>query len=167
MTRLGSNKVTVFRRRRPKVPPPSSSTAKAALAFSDPSVAAAFAAFPDGLRGRLMDLRDLIFETARATPAVGAIVETLKWGEPAYLPKTPRVGTTVRLGALKGSTDRYAVYFHCRTSLIESFRERYPATFHFEGNRAIVFTIRDRLPRKALRHCIALALTYHREARSR
>jgi Domain of unknown function (DU1801) len=139
----------------------------AALPFVDPSVERVFAALPDDVRERLMALRQLILETARTTPGVGAVVETLKWGEPAYLPKAPRVGTTVRINALKGSTDRYAVYFHCQTSLIESFRERYPQTFRFEDNRAIVFTLGDRLPVKALRHCIALALTYHLDARSR
>lgn len=139
----------------------------ASPAFSNPSVAAAFAAFPDALRPRLLALRDLILETARATRGVGAIAETLKWGEPAYLPKAPRVGTTLRINALKGSRDRYAIYFNCRTSLVESFRELYPDRFSFLGNRAIVFAIGDRLPRQALRHCIALALTYHLDSRAR
>jgi hypothetical protein len=132
-----------------------------AFVFADPAVAAAFAAFPEDLRGRLMELRHLILETAHATPPIGPIVETLKWGEPAYLPETPRVGTTVRINALKGSRDRYAAYFHCQTTLVETFRELYPDTFSFQGNRAIVLGARDRLPRKALGHCIALALTYH------
>jgi len=138
----------------------------AAAAFSDPAVAAVFAAFPERLRARLLELRALILDTAKATPCVGEIVETLKWGEPAYLPKTPRVGTTVRVNALKGSADRYVVYFPCQTTLVETFRERYPETFRFQGNRAIVFAIGDRLPTKALRHCVALALTYHLDARA-
>ncbi|MGE5147580.1 MAG: DUF1801 domain-containing protein [Candidatus Eiseniibacteriota bacterium] len=143
------------------------SKAGAAPPFSDARVAAVFAAFPDDLRARLLELRGLILDTARATPRIGELVETLKWGEPAYLPKTPRVGTTVRINALKGSTDRFAVYFHCQTTLVETFRELYPDVFSFRDNRALVFAARERLPARALRHCIALALTYHLDGRAR
>ena len=48
-------------------------------------IAAALDAFPPAARERLADLRALIFDTAAATPGVGALTETLKWGEPAYL----------------------------------------------------------------------------------
>jgi hypothetical protein len=58
----------------------------------------------------------------------------------------PRIGATVRINALTGLPDAYAVYFHCQTTLINSFRQLYPAQFAFEGNRAITFTTRDQLP---------------------
>ena len=138
-----------------------------AFPFSDPAVEAVFAAFPDGVRAPLSALRHLILETAVSLPRIGEIVETLKWGEPGFLPKKPRIGTTVRINALKGSLDDYAVYFHCQTTLVESFRQLYPEQFAFEGNRALIFTVRDPLPTEALRHCIALALTYHLDARKR
>jgi len=49
--------------------------------------------------------------------------------------------------------------------LVETFRELYPNDFQFEGNRSIVLE-RDRaLPQLPLRHCIALALTYHQRKR--
>jgi hypothetical protein len=37
----------------------------------------------------------------RATPGVGALHETLKWGQPAYLTPETRSGTTLRLGVPK------------------------------------------------------------------
>jgi hypothetical protein len=129
--------------------------------FGDPAVAAAFAAYPAALRPSLLALRALIVEVAEAELGKGALIETLKWGQPAYLPARPRTGTTVRIDAVKGEPDRYAAYFHCQTTLIEDFRQRYPGLFVFEGNRALLFRRGERLPKAALKHCIGLALTYH------
>lgn len=127
----------------------------------DPKVAAAFAAIAPAQRAALLALRGLILETAAETPEVGSLVETLKWGEPAYLPARARVGTTVRISALKGSADGYAMYVNCKTSLLESYRHLYPDTFGFEGQRAVVLSTKRPVPEAALKHCIALALTYH------
>lgn len=125
------------------------------------SAKTAISAHPKATRSALQALRELILATAAETQGVGALVETLKWGEPAYMPKTPRVGTTVRINALKGSPDRVAVFFHCQTNLVASFREQYPDLLEFEGNRAIVLPVAKALPAKALKHCVAMALTYH------
>ena len=126
-----------------------------------PNVAAAFDAVAPAQRAALLELRRLILETAAETPAVGALVETLKWGEPAYLPAKARVGTTVRINALKGSADGYALYVNCKTSLLESYRHLYPDSFGFEGQRALLLSTGTPVPEAALKHCIALALTYH------
>ena len=53
------------------------------------------------------------------------------------------------------------MYFHCQTNLVATFRELYPTELQFEGNRSIRFARGAALPLDALRHCIALALTYH------
>jgi hypothetical protein len=34
--------------------------------------------------------------------------------------------------------------------------------FRFEGNRAIIFDIADRVPKKELKACLRMALCYHR-----
>ena len=127
----------------------------------DPVVKAAFDNHPAPLRDALLAVRGLILATARDTPRVGPLIETLKWGEPAYFPRTPRVGTTVRINAVAGSKSDYAVLFHCRTTLVESFRMLYPDDFRFEGRRAIVLTVGEPLPEAPFSHCIARALTYH------
>ncbi len=124
-------------------------------------VGAVFDALPPGQRDALLVLRQLILDTAGSAD-VGELVETLKWGDPAYLPKRPRVGTTVRINALKGTTDGYALYVHCQTTLLDQYRLLYPEAFAFDGQRALLFSTREPLPEDALRHCIALALTYHR-----
>jgi hypothetical protein len=128
--------------------------------FSDPAVAKIFAAYPPALRPALLALRSLILDVADAQLGKGGLIETLKWGQPAYLPVKPRTGTTVRIDAVKSDPDRYAAYFHCQTTLIDSFRELYPDELTVEGNRALLFARGDKLPRAALKHCIGLALTY-------
>ncbi len=135
--------------------------------FRDARVAAVFQEYPDAVRDRLLALRALIFETAARTEGVGPLVETLKWGQPAYLPERRGTGTTVRIDALKAGPPRYALYVHCQTSLISTFREIYPDRFRYEGNRAIVFAAEDEIAREALAHCIAMALTYHAGGRAR
>ena len=129
--------------------------------FADPAVAAAFEACPAPTRQRLEALRALIFETAAATEGVGALEETLKWGQPSYLTRETGSGSTVRIDRVKGAPGRTAVYFHCQTDLVPTFRQLYPDEMTYGGNRAIEFGPDEPLPIEALRHCIALALTYH------
>jgi len=128
--------------------------------FGDARVAALFKAYPPLVRTRLLALRELVFDTAERTEGVGRLTETLKWGQPSYLTGETGSGSTVRIDRLKGG-DGYAAYFHCQSGLIGQFRELYPGTFRYEGERAIVFDLGDRLPIRALRHCLALALTHH------
>ena len=128
--------------------------------FVDARVAAVFEDYPPGLRTRLMALRELVFDTAARTSGVGPLDETLKWGQPSYLTAESGSGTTVRLDRLR-NRDGYAIYFHCRSGLVDRFRTIYPDTFAYEGERAIVFDAGARVPVRALRHCLALALTHH------
>ncbi|MEJ0026714.1 MAG: DUF1801 domain-containing protein [Rhizomicrobium sp.] len=123
-------------------------------------VARAFDAFPGAVRRRLLAVRRLIFETAAGLDGVVPLTETLKWGEPAYLTLATASGSTVRLGRFGSSDESCAVLFHCRTSLVETFRARFPDAFAFEKNRAIVLPVSGRLPRAPLADCIAMALTY-------
>jgi hypothetical protein len=129
--------------------------------FSDPAVDAVFDSYPALLKSRLLALRRLIFETARTTPGVGPLQETLKWGQPSYLTAETKSGSTVRIDQVKSAPDCYAIYFHCQTDLVATFRDLYPTEFTYGGNRSILLNAKHRIPEPALRHCIALALTYH------
>jgi hypothetical protein len=128
--------------------------------FSDSGVASVFRAYPPGIRVKLMALRELVFDTAEKTAGVGRLTETLKWGQPSYLTEETGSGTTVRIDRLKAG-DGYAVYFHCQSGLLGQFRELYPATFKYQGKRAILFASDDCVAARELCHCIALALTHH------
>lgn len=131
--------------------------------FDDPQVAMTFARYGEMVRDRLLYLRRLIYDVAHSTPGVGAVTETLKWGQPAYLTEESKSGTTIRISPTR-SGDHYALYVHCQTNLIATFRTLYPE-LTYEGNRAVVFNVEDALPTAALRSCIALALTYHADRR--
>jgi uncharacterized protein DUF1801 len=136
-----------------------------ARSFERADVARIFRAYPPSLRRRLLRLRGLIFDTA-ASLGVGRIEETLRWGEPAYVTTTGS-GSTIRINRRRQNPSQYAMYFHCRTSLVDTFRTAFPGTFTFEGNRAIVFDQGERVPVRELAVCIETALTYHRKTSRR
>jgi hypothetical protein len=119
-----------------------------------------FDAYPKPVKAKLLALRRLIFDTARATRGVGALEEALKWGQPSYLTTESKSGSTIRIDQVKAEAGQYAVYFHCQTDLVETFRELYPK-LSYSGNRAILLDAAEKLPEAELRHCVALALTYH------
>src|SRR6266851_6705497 len=100
--------------------------------FADRAVAGVFQSYPAGLRRKLMALRELIFDVARATEGVGPLTETLKWSQPSYLTQESGSGSAVRIDRLKKG-DGYAIYFHCQSGLVEQFRRIYPETFRYEG----------------------------------
>lgn len=122
-------------------------------------VAEKFDAYPESMRERLYFLRHLILETASEMNDLGDVEETLKWGEPSYISKP---GSAVRIDWKESDPQHYGMYFHCRTTLIETYRELYGDQLKFDGNRAIIFEKEDEIPIDALKHCIALALVYHR-----
>ena len=99
------------------------------------AVEAVFSTYPAPVKARLLALRRLIFDIADTTEGVGALEETLKWGQPSYLTTESKSGSTVRIDQVKAEADRYAVYFHCQTDLVETFRELYP-DLRYGGNRA-------------------------------
>ena len=122
-------------------------------------VAKVFKNYPEDLRQQLNNLRSPIIETAQETEGVVKLEECLKWGEPSYLTKH---GSTVRMNVSSSTPGQYALYFNCKSKLIDTCKELYNDKLKFEGNRAIVFNKSDKLPKDELKHCIKLALTYHK-----
>ena len=137
--------------------------AKAAMPrFEKGEVAAVFASYPEPVRKKLSALRQLIYDVAAKTEGVGRLEETLKWGQPSYLTPETKSGTTIRIDALQTDPGVFAMYVHCQTSLVSTYREKFPE-LNYEGDRAILFETKRALPKRALKECIALALTYHRD----
>ena len=129
----------------------------------------ALAAFPPSARSKLHALRAMIREVADATPGVGPLTETLKWGQPAFLTSATGSGTTLRLGTDKKTPDEVKLYVPCQTDLIDQFRTHYAEELAYSDKRAVIPGDLGPSEEAALRHCIALALTYHarRKTRSR
>ncbi|MFZ6751327.1 DUF1801 domain-containing protein [Undibacterium sp. Ren11W] len=121
-------------------------------------VAQVFNHYPQPMRKKMMFLRQLVLDTASECKEADTLEETLKWGEPSYLIKN---GSTIRIDWKNSAPEQYALYFHCQTKLVDTFKELYGDTLKFEGNRAIVFYKNDEIPVDVVKHCILLSLTYH------
>ncbi len=127
---------------------------------TDPRVQPVFDNYPESVQQQLLALRELVIETARETQGVQQLEETLKWGEPSYLTKH---GSTIRMDWKAKNPDQYALYFKCTANLVPTFKLLYGDKFNFEGNRAIVFKLdQHAVAVDELKHCIALALRYHK-----
>lgn len=126
---------------------------------TNPEVEIIFANYPDIVRKKMLLLRELILETTKELEGVTTLEETLKWGEPSYITKH---GSTLRMDWKSKSPDQYAMYFKCTSRLVETFKTVFKNDFEFEGNRAIVFQLKDQIPKKELKECIKATLTYHK-----
>ena len=130
------------------------------MEFSEnPKVKEIFESYPRFVQKQMYALRDLVIETARETEGLEKLEETLKWGEPSYMTKN---GSTIRMDWKASRPDEYAMYFHCQTKLVETFKVLYRDQFKFEGNRALVFGCNEKIAKNELKHCISIALNYHK-----
>ena len=126
--------------------------------FEQRAVAETFQNYPPKIGAALMNLRRIITETAKELN-IDPLEETLKWGQPSYLNKN---GSTLRIDHLKSQKDSYAMFFHCQTKLIDTFKEIYPDDFKYDGNRAILFRLGESFSEDKLKHCVELSLHYHK-----
>ena len=129
-----------------------------------PDIAAAIARWPTPAKTAFRAIRDILFRAAADQPAVGALTETLKWGEPAYLTAASKSGTTVRLAWKPATPAHLSVLLHCRTTLIGELRDIYPHTFIYQGTRAALVRLDAPLPLAPLDHLARMAQMYHRRA---
>jgi len=127
--------------------------------FASSEVADAYAAFPEGARVTLLQLRALIFNVAEATPGVGPLEECLKWGQPSYVTAETGAGSAVRLACDK--TGDPGIFVHCATRIIPDFEALFPEGFRIDGTRGVLFEAGEELPEEELSILIASALTYH------
>ncbi|KKC39670.1 hypothetical protein WH87_05845 [Devosia epidermidihirudinis] len=121
-------------------------------------VATVLASHSKEMQSQLQDLRRTILAVASETDGVGTLEETLKWGQVSYLTTETGSGTTVRIDQDKKS-GKAALYVSCKSNLLERYRALYPDSFAYEGDRAVI--IGEQHDEAALRHVIAMALTYH------
>jgi len=136
-------------------------TRNASASAQKASSTSLFDNYPNQVRGKLLALRKLIFDVAASTPGVGTLTETLKWNQPSYLTEETGSGSLIRIDQIKNDPTKYAMYFHCQTTLVEEIRKMFEGDFNFGGNRCIIFDADKTIALIKLRHCIGLALTYH------
>lgn len=126
---------------------------------TDPRVDKVYTNYPDFVRDKMQRLRELVLETAEETEGVTKLEETLKWGEPSFITKN---GSTLRIDWKEKTPDQYAMYFQCTSRLVDTFRLVFDHKFQYEGKRAIVFQINQKIPEMELKECIKASLTYHK-----
>ncbi|AOT08683.1 DUF1801 domain-containing protein [Pseudoalteromonas luteoviolacea] len=112
--------------------------------------------YPELVRARLEALRGLIFEVARELD-LGVVEESIKWGEPSYKVK---LGSPIRIDWKPATPKKYCMFFHCQTKLVDTYKALYGEVLQFQGNRAIVLSLSEPLPKVIIKHCLELALTY-------
>ncbi|MGH1423915.1 MAG: DUF1801 domain-containing protein [Pseudooceanicola sp.] len=127
--------------------------------FRDAQIAAYFDAAPAKDRAGLAVLRALIFDCAADLPDVGALCETLRWGQPSYVSARHRVGTPLRLGLTKGGG--FAIYAHCQTQVIPAFAAAFPGMDRVDGSRGILFRDVGDIDPNRHGQLVRHALTYH------
>ena len=108
------------------------------------------------------DMLRAIVHHAAKTAKIGALTETLKWNELAWLPEKRGVGSTLRTSWSVKRPDALGLFLNCNSTLPETMRSLYPTTFEFDGKRSIYLPLDAPLPTNALHHCAYLTLTYHR-----
>jgi len=126
---------------------------------STPEVQAKFESYPRLVKSKMLKLRKLVLSAGKEIDGLDKMEETLKWGEPSYLTKQ---GSTLRMDWKKNKPDQYALYFKCTSKLIPTFKRVYKDLFSYEGNRAIVFQLKQSIPEAELKRCITAGLTYHK-----
>lgn len=126
--------------------------------ISNPKVEEVFNNYPKTVQHQLYSLRALVLSVASEINGLVKLEETLKWGEPSYLTKQ---GSTIRMDWKAKNPEQYAIYFKCTSKLVPTFKTIYNDVFTYEGNRAIVFKLNDRIPEAELKSCISMALRYH------
>lgn len=126
---------------------------------TNPKVEAVFANYPDVVRGKMLRLRELVIETAKETPEISSLEETLKWGEPSFITKN---GSTLRLDWKPRTPDQCAMYFQCTSRLVDTFKLVFGRKFQYEGKRAIIFPLNQKIEVEDLKECIKATLTYHK-----
>ena len=126
--------------------------------FANKNVEEKFLMFPDEKKDYLFHLRDLIFDVAEADLRIGPLCEELRWGDPSYITAKTKAGSTVRLGLFGHS--KVALFFHCKTSLVENFKTIYADALEYSKNRAILIDPQSPPPDEVLQHCVSASLLY-------
>lgn len=124
------------------------------------SVPAKLATYPAPARKMLDQIRNWVFDLAAGMEGVGDLDESLKWGEPAWRPKSG-VGTTIRADWKSKTPDQVMIFFDCKTDLIDRTRSLLSDQLTCEGNRAIILPIDHPMPEGAIKTALGWALRYH------
>ncbi len=123
--------------------------------FQSHKIRDVFMRVPDPARSGMLYLRDKLYEIAKTIPATKGLDESLKWGQPSYVPKSG-IGTPLRLGQ---TDEGFGLFVHCQTTVISEFASL-TSNVNIDGNRGVLFTSMDEVKGSNLEPMICHAMTY-------
>ena len=126
-----------------------------------PDLLNTFALWPDAAQSHALAIRTTCWQVADAA-RTGALTESLKWGQPAWRPVKPRMGSTLRLSWNATTPHRLDLFVDCKTDLAARITARCPDAFDSDGRRRLSVATDLPLPMDALRQLAQLTFTYHR-----
>ena len=97
---------------------------------------------------------------------LGDLDEALKWGQPAWRPKRPRTGSTLRMGWSEVTPDQLALYVDCKTDLAQRMYSLYPDLPRNDGRRALAISLAQAFPEQAMAHLAEMTFSYHLKKRA-
>jgi len=118
------------------------------------------ATWPLAAQQHLLALRAIAFEVSRQAD-IGPLDETLKWGQPAWRPRRPRTGSTLRVNWSPSHPGHLMAFVDCKTDLASQMSTRFPGQFRNDGTRALAFDLDGALPQHAIWQLANLTFTYH------
>jgi hypothetical protein len=115
--------------------------------------------WPEPARAALWTCRAL-YHTVAAESGAGPLDESLKWGQPAWRPRQPRRGTTLRLDWKPDRSGELLVQVDCKTDLAARFRTQAPQIAN-DGRRVIGLPLDVALPEAAVARLAVMTFNYH------
>lgn len=125
----------------------------------NPKVEEVFVNYPNRVRHKMQGLKELVIATAKETEGLDELEITLKWGEPSFISE---YGSTIRMDWKARTPNQYVLYFQCTSRLVDTFRLVFGSKFQYEGKRALIFQMDQKIPNAELKACIKAALRYHK-----
>ncbi|QFT59564.1 hypothetical protein FIU94_12085 [Sulfitobacter sp. THAF37] len=116
--------------------------------------------WPLPARDALWACRAVFHATAEQT-GIGPLEESLKWGQPAWRPRAPRTGSTLRMGWTPDDPDRISLFVDCKTDLAARMAEIYPDIGANDNRRQIRLDLTRPLPDQAIAHLSQMTFCYH------
>ena len=126
--------------------------------FENMNVEEKFLMFPDDRKDYLFHFRDLIFDVAEADSRICPLSEELRWGDPSYITAKTNAGSTMRLGV--SGRSKVALFFHCKTTLVEDFKAMCFDALEYSKNRAILIDPQSPPKDEVLQYCVSASLLY-------
>ena len=122
------------------------------------------ASWPADAQRMAWDCRTL-FQAVATDIDAGPLTESLKWGQPAWRPRRPRTGSTLRMGWSPAYPTQLSLFVDCKTDLAVRMQSLYPALPGNDGRREIRLDLDTPLPAQAVSHLAAMTFAYHRAKR--